>query len=135
MAIDQRSRRLLIGCRNKMAAVVDADSGAVVATIPIGEGVDANAFDPVTNLGFSSNADGTLTVIHEEAPDRFRVVANVSTRPGARTMALDEKTHAIYLATARFGPTLAPTAEQPHPRPAVLKDTFVILSVSRTGAS
>ncbi len=133
MAIDRAHHRLLSGCDNKMAAVVSTDDGRVVTTVPIGEGVDANAFDPGTGLGFSSNGggDGTLTVIREETPDRFSVVANVPTRKGARTMALDEKTHTVYLATAQFGPPPAATAEQPHPRPSILPNTFTILVVSR----
>lgn len=132
MAIDRKHHRILSGCDNKLAAVVDTDSGRVVTTVPIGEGVDANAFDPATDLGFSSNGgDGTLTVIREETPDRFTVVENVPTRKGARTMALDEKTHTLYLATAQFGPPPAPTAEQPHPRPTILPGTFTILVMGR----
>lgn len=132
MAIDRRSHRLLAGCANQMAAWVDAGSGRVVATVPIGKGVDANAFDPGTGLAFSSNGgDGTLTVIREDAPDRLTVVENVPTRRGARTMALDEKTHTLFLATARFGPAPAPTPEQPHPRPAIVPGSFVILVVGR----
>jgi DNA-binding beta-propeller fold protein YncE len=131
MAIDRQHHRLLVGCSNKLAAVVDTESGKVVTTVPIGDGVDANAFDPGTGLGFSSNGEGTLTVIKEETPDRFTVAENVPTRRGARTMALDEKTHTVYLPTAQFGPPPAATAEQPHPRPAILPDSFVILVVSR----
>jgi WD40 repeat protein len=131
MAIDRKHRRLLSGCDNKIAAVVDTESGKVVTTVPIGEGVDANAFDPGTGLGFSSNGrDATLTVIREETPDRFTVAENVPTRKGARTMALDEKTHTVYLVTAQFGPAPAPTAEQPRPRPTILPNTFTILVVS-----
>jgi DNA-binding beta-propeller fold protein YncE len=131
MAIDRKHHRLLSGCDNKMAAVVNTDNGKVVTTVPIGAGVDANAFDPGTGLGFSSNGEGTLTVIREETPDRFSVVENVPTRKGARTMALDEKTHTAYLATAQFGPAPAATAEQPRPRPAILPNSFTILVVSR----
>jgi len=131
MAIDRKHHRLLIGCANKMAAVVDTEGGKVVTTVPIGEGVDANGFDPGTELGFSSNGEGTLTVIHEETPDRWSVVENVPTRKGARTMALDEKTHNVFLSTAKFGPAPAPTAEQPRPRPTILPDTFTVLVVSR----
>ena len=132
MAIDRKHHRLLIGCDNKLAAVLNYDNGKVVTTVPIGAGVDANAFDPGTGLGFSSNGgDGTLTVLREESPDRFTVVENVPTRKGARTLALDEKTHTLYLATAEFGPPPAATAEQPHPRPAILPDTFTILVVGR----
>jgi DNA-binding beta-propeller fold protein YncE len=131
MAIDRKHHRLLVGCSNKLAAVVDTESGKVVTTVPIGDGVDANAFDPGTSLGFSSNGEGTLTVIQEETPDKFTVAENVPTRRGARTMALDEKTHNVYLATAKFGPPPAATAEQPRPRPSILPDSFVILVVSR----
>jgi DNA-binding beta-propeller fold protein YncE len=131
MAIDRKHHRLLVGCSNKLAAVVDTESGKVVTTVPIGDGVDANAFDPGTSLGFSSNGDATLTVIKEETPDKFTVVENVPTRRGARTMALDEKTHNVYMVTAKFGPPPAATAEQPHPRPTILPDSFVILVVSR----
>jgi DNA-binding beta-propeller fold protein YncE len=131
MAIDRKHHRLLSGCANKLAAIVDSESGKLVGTVPIGDGVDANAYDPGTGLAFSSNgADGTLTVIREEAPDRFAVGATVPTRKGARTLALDEKTHKVFLATAQFGPAPAPTAEQTHPRPAILPDTFTILVVS-----
>jgi DNA-binding beta-propeller fold protein YncE len=104
MAIDRKSHRLFIGCGNRRMVVVDTAGGKTVATLPIGEGVDANGFDPGTNLAFSSNGDGTLTVVSEESPDTFRVLENVATQRGARTMALDEKTHRIFLATADFGP-------------------------------
>jgi len=132
LAFDRKHRRLFAGCSNKMVAVVDADSGKVVTTVPIGPGVDANAFDPETDLVFSSNGgDGTVTVIHEDSPDHYTVVENAATRRGARTMALDEKTHNLFLPTAQFGPPPAPTAEQPRPRPAILPGTFVVLVVSR----
>jgi DNA-binding beta-propeller fold protein YncE len=131
MAIDRVHHRLLIGCANKMAAFMDTESGKVVATVPIGQGVDANAYDSGTKLGFSSNGEGTLTVIRVDTPDSLAVAETVPTRPGARTMALDEKTHKVYLATARFGPPPAATAEQPHPRPPILPDSFVILVVGR----
>jgi hypothetical protein len=81
MAVDTDSARLFIGCDNKMMAVVDAKSGKVIATVPVGEGVDANRFDPGTRLAFSSNGDtGTLTVVHEDTPDKYTVVENVTTR-------------------------------------------------------
>ena len=127
MAIDRAHGRLFVGCANKMMAVVDASTGKVIATVPIGEGVDANAFDPGTSLAFSSNGDGTLTVVREKTPGDFSVVANVPTRRGARTMALDEKTHRVYLATADFGPPPSPTADQPHPRPGIVPGSFTIL--------
>ena len=129
MAIDRAHKRLFIGCGNKLMAVVDAATGKVVTTVPIGEGVDANGFDPALALAYSSNGDGTLTVVHEDAPDKYTVIANVPTRPRARTMAVDEKTHRVFLATAEFGPPPSPTAEQPRPRPPMVPDTFTILVV------
>ena len=133
MAIDRAHKRLFVGCGNKLMAVVDAATGKVVTTVPIGEGVDANGFDPALALAYSSNGDGTLTVVHEDAPDKYTVVANVPTKPRARTMAVDEKTHRVFLATAEFGPPPSPTAEQPRPRPPMVPDTFTILVVG--GAS
>ncbi len=127
LAIDRKNRRLFAGCDNKMMAVVDADSGKVIATPAIGEGVDANRFDPETNLAFASCGQGVLTVVKEESPDTFAVVQNVHTEPGARTMALDEKTHNVVLVTAKFGPPPAPTADNPHPRRSTVPGTFVVL--------
>ncbi len=127
LAMDREHRRLFAGCENKMMAVVDVDAGKVIATPPIGEHVDANRFDPGTQLAFSSNGDGTLTIVHEDAPDKFTVVENVATKRGARTMALDPKTHDVYLVTADFGPAPAATADNPRPRPAILPGSFVVL--------
>lgn len=131
LAIDREHRRLFAGCDNKMMAVVDADSGQVLATPTIGEGVDAAGFDPKTGLAFASCGEGVLTVIKEESPDKFAVVENVPTQKGARTMALDTKTHTVYTVTAQFGPPPAPTAENPHPRRSIVPDSFVVLVVSR----
>jgi DNA-binding beta-propeller fold protein YncE len=104
LAASWKTRRLFAGCGNKMMAVIDADSGKIVATVPIGEGVDANAFDPETNLAFASTGDGNLTVVHANAPDNFPVAATVPTKKSARTMALDAKAHAIFLSAADFDP-------------------------------
>ena len=131
MAMDRDHRRLFSGCHNRMMVVMYADSGKVVATPPIGQGVDANAFDPGTGLAFSSNGDGTLTVVRQESPDKYSVVDSVQTQRGARTMALDLKTHNVYLVTAEFGPPPAPTADQPRPRPSMVPGSFVVLVVSR----
>lgn len=131
LAMDTIHRRLFVGCHNQMMAVVDADSGKVLATPAIGQGVDANAFDPGTQLAFSSNGDGTLTVVHEDTPEQFAVVANVPTQRGARTMALDLKKHRIFLVTAEFGPPPAPTPEHPHPRPIAKPGSFTLLVVAR----
>jgi DNA-binding beta-propeller fold protein YncE len=131
MAFDAAHRRLFIGCHNKKMMVLDSENGHVVATLPIGEGVDANAFDAKSALAFASCGDGTLAVVHEDSPDSFRVVENVSTQRGARTMALDEKTHRIFLATAEFGPPPPATPDRPNPRPSVVPGSFTILVVGR----
>jgi hypothetical protein len=86
--------------------------------------------DEETSLAFSSNGDGTLTVIHEDSPDKFSVVEDVVTQKGARTMALDPKTHRIYLVTADFGPPPSPTPDKPHPRPSIVAGSFRLLVVS-----
>ena len=127
LAIDRAHHRLFSVCRNRLMAVSDAASGRVIATVPIGEGVDGAAFDPATGLAFASNGDGSITVVHEESPAAFRVIATVPTRRGARTVALDQKTHRLFTVTADLGPTPAPTAEQPHPRPSVVPGTFTLL--------
>ncbi|MGB6431039.1 MAG: hypothetical protein WBF06_10665 [Candidatus Acidiferrales bacterium] len=130
MAIDRAHRRLFIGCHNQLMAVMDADSGKVVATLPIGSGVDANRFDPGTQLAFSSNGDGTLTVVKEITPDSFQLVGNVPTQQGARTMEVDLSTHYVYVVTASFGPAPAPTADMPRPRPPILPDTFIVIELA-----
>jgi DNA-binding beta-propeller fold protein YncE len=127
MAFDEKSRRLFVGCRNKMMAVVDSGSGRVVTTVPIGEGVDANAFDPSAGLAFASCGDGTLTVAHEDSPDKLTVVQSVVTQKSARTMALDPKTHKVFLTAAQFGPPRSLTPGEPRPRPAMVPGSFVVL--------
>jgi YVTN family beta-propeller protein len=131
LAFDRKHRRLFSVGSNKLMAVVNADTGKVVTTVPIGSGVDAAAFDPETGLVFSSNGDGTLTVVHEDSPDKYSVVENVTTRRGARTMTLDPKTHRVYLVTAEFGPPPAPTPERPRPRPSIVPGSFTLLVVGR----
>src|SRR6266436_987259 len=126
LAIDRKNRRLFSGCDNKMMAVMDADSGKVVATPPVGDGVDANGFDPATQLAFASTGDGTLTVVHEDSPDKFTVVENVPTKKSARTMALDLKTHNIFLPAADFDPP-APGERRGKMKP----DSFVLLVLGK----
>ncbi len=130
MAIDAVHSRLFIGCHNQMMAIVDAHNGKIVTTVPIGNGVDGTRFDAGTGFVFSSNGDGTLTVVHEDAPDKYTVVENVTTQRGARTMELDPKTHNVYLVTADLKP-VQPTAEKPHPRPAPVPGTFRLLIFSK----
>ena len=131
LAIDAKHRRLFVGCDNKMMAVVNADTGKVLATPAIGDGVDATAFDGETGLAFASCGEGVLTVVREESPEKFSVAENVPTQQGARTMALDTKTHNVYVVTAKFGPPPAPTADNPHPRRTILPDSFVVLVVGK----
>ncbi len=129
LALDIKHHHVYSGCHNKIMTVLDTVSGRVIATVPIGAGVDGNGFDPDTGLAFSSNGEGTLTVAGEQSPGKFVVAETVTTERGARTMALDPETHRIYLSTARFGPTPPPTEDQPHPRPALIPDSFVIVVV------
>jgi YVTN family beta-propeller protein len=132
LAMDLEHRRLFSGCDNKMVAVVDAGTGKVIATPEIGDGVDANGFDPGTGFVFSSNGEsGTLTVIHEDTPDKYTVVENVPTQKSARTMTLDAKTHEVFTVAAQFGPRPAATPETPRPRPPVLPNSFVVLVYGR----
>lgn len=131
LAIDRKNRRLFVGCDNKMMAVVDADSGKVLATPPIGEGVDATAFDDATGLAFASCGEGVLTVVKEESPDKFSVAENVPTQQGARTMALDSETHNVFVVSAKFGPPPAATADNPHPRRSIVPDSFVVLVLGK----
>jgi len=100
IAMDHETRRLFVGCRSKVMAVMNADSGKVITTLPIGDHVDATAFDPDTKLIFNSNGEGTITVIHEESADKYSMVETVKTLPKAKTMALDPKTHQLFLSTA-----------------------------------
>ena len=129
LAIDRQHGRLFSVCDGGVMAVTDARTGRAVAKLRIGEGPDAAEFDAAHGLVFSSNGGGTLTVIHEDGPDRYRVVADVPTQKGARTMAFDPATRRVYLVTADFGPAPAPSADQPHPRPAQVPGTFTVLVV------
>ena len=103
MAMDRSNRRLFLGCRSKVMAVMNADTGQVITTLPIGDHVDATAFDPETKLIFNSNGEGTVTVIHQDSPDKYSLVETVKTVPRAKTMALDPRTHRLFLSTAENG--------------------------------
>jgi gamma-glutamyltranspeptidase / glutathione hydrolase len=128
LALDAAHQRLFSVCQNGILVVTDAASGRRVAELPIGKGPDAAAFDEERGLIFSSNGeDGTLTMIHEDDPDHYSVIADVATQESARTMALDARTHQIYLVAARFGAPPQPSAGQPHPRPPVLDGSFKVL--------
>ena len=127
LAIDAAHEILIVGCHNKLMAFVDGNSGKVLGTVPIGQGVDANRFDPVTGYAFASCGDGTLSIAHEDSPTSFSLVEMIQTQRGARTMALDYATHTVYLVTAEFGPAPGATPDNPRPRPAILPDTFTLL--------
>jgi len=131
LAYAAAARRLYAPCGNRMMAVVDADSGKVVATPAIGARPDATAYDDARRLAFSSNDDGTLTIVADRGGDKYEVIQNVETEKGARTMALDEKTHAAYLSGAQLGPPPAATPENPKPtgHPTSLPGTFHVIVV------
>jgi hypothetical protein len=123
MAIDLKNHRLFLGCGgSKTMVMLDSASGKVITSVPIGQGVDANAFDPGTGLAFSSCGDGTTTIAHEDTPDKLTVVQTLETQRGSRTMTIDPKTHKIYLAAAKFE---APAEGQR--RGKMVPDSFKIL--------
>ncbi|HEK86636.1 MAG TPA: YncE family protein [Candidatus Aminicenantes bacterium] len=126
LAIDLKNQRLFSVC-DKILVISDAAKGQVVATVPIGRGPDAVRYDPKLALVFSSNGDGTLTIVQQIGPDKYAVLETVKTAPRARTMELDPKTHHLFLATAEFGPAPAPTKDQPHPHPQVIPGSFMVL--------
>jgi len=131
MAADLAHGRIFSGCDNKMIAVTDMKTGKAVAQFPIGEGVDANRFDPATGLVFSSNGEsGTLTIAHEDSRNKFTVLQDLKTAGGARTMELDEKSHLVYVVTADRKPGM-PTADRPKPRPVPVPGTFRLLVLGR----
>src|SRR6266516_4475204 len=132
LAIDRKHHRLFAACANKLMAVVNADNGHLITTLPTGSGADGAEFDASSQTAFNPNGgDGTLTVIHEDSPDKFSVVENVPTQRGARTMTLDPKSHKLFLITAEFGPPPAPTAERPRPRPSIIPGSFTLLVVGK----
>jgi len=130
LAIDLEARRLFSVCSNNKMAVVNADSGQVITTVAIGNGPDAAAYDPGRKLVFSSNGEGNLTVVRQDGPDKYTVIATVSTERSARTMALDAKTHKIYLSAAQLGAAPEATPDNPHPRPKMVPGSFHVLVVS-----
>ena len=127
LAIDRAHHVLFSVCRNGFMGVSDATAGRLVTTVPIGRGVDAARFDPGTQLAFASNGDGTLTVVHEDAPDKYTVVGTAATKQGARTMEIDLVSHRVFTVTADFGPAPAPTPGQRPSRPPVIPGSFALL--------
>jgi YVTN family beta-propeller protein len=133
LAMDIKNRRLFSGCHNKLMVVTDADSGKLLASLPIGEGVDGCSFDAGSQLAFSSNGDGTLTVVHEDTPDKYVVAQDAVTQKFARTMTLNPGNHDVYLVTAEVQilplPADAPAGTRPQRN--VLPGTFTVLVMSR----
>lgn len=131
MAMDREHRRLFIGGRNKILAIMNADTGKIIQTFPIGDGVDANIYEPETGRLFTSTREGTIHIYHEDSPDKFTPLETVTTELGAKTMGLDPNTHNLFLDTVDFGPAPAPTAERPNPPPTPVSGTFRMLVYGR----
>lgn len=123
LAFDNENERLFSVCANKMMTVLDAVTGKVITTLPTGEKSDGAAFDPEKGIVYSSNGDGTLTIIKEQNKDSFKVLENFKTQKGAKTITLNKKTHHIYLPTAQF------TEQQDEEKPKVVAGTFIILDI------
>lgn len=132
LAIDVDSHRLFSACNNQRMVVLDSVSGKLIGAVPIGEHVDGAAFDPWLKRAYASCGDGTLIVIQETSPDTFQALESVPTQRGARTIALDARTHHLFLPTAEFGETPEPTADNPRPRPSIKPGSFVVLDVAPT---
>ncbi len=127
LAIDLKTNRLFAVCHNELMIVIDSKTGKVVAQVPIGKRVDGVVFDPELKMAFSSNGEGSITVVKEISPSEFKVIETIKTEPGARTIALDQKTHHVFVSTAQYGETPAATKENPNPRPKVVPGTFMVL--------
>jgi DNA-binding beta-propeller fold protein YncE len=130
MALDTAHHRLFSGCRSGVMAVSDYQSGKVVATVPIGAGVDGAGFDAASGNAFATNADGTLTVIHQDTPDQYHVVENLQTPPGSRNMGLDPTNHRVFVVSAKFGPAPGGRGRGP-----VLPGSFTLLVIERDPAA
>src|SRR5882672_10041673 len=128
MAIDTAHHRLFSGCRSGVMAVSDYQAGKVVATAPIGAGVDGVGYDAASGDAFAANADGTLTVVHQDAPDKYHVIQTLQTAPGARNMGLDPTNHRVFIVSAKFGPA-PPGANRG--RGAVLPGSFTLMVIER----
>ena len=131
LGLDAEHNRVFSGCHNRTMTVLDTATGKVIATLPIGEKVDGNGFDAGTGLAFSSNGDGTLTVMNEASPGNFEIVETVITQRGSRTMAVDPITHNIYLPAAQFSQPKESTQGDSKQRPVMVKDSFEVLVVGK----
>jgi DNA-binding beta-propeller fold protein YncE len=127
LAIDRKNNRLFSACHSGVIMILDAKTGAIISQVPIGQRVDGVVFDPELKMAFSSNREGTITVVQENSANEFKVLETITTAPAARTIALDPETHHIFVSTAQLGEVPAATAENPNPRPKVIPDTFMVL--------
>jgi YVTN family beta-propeller protein len=127
IALDAAHHRLFAGCHNKMMVMLDTETGKVVANVPIGAGVDGCAFDDSSQLAFASCGDGTTTIAKEETPKKLTVIQTLKTERGARTMALNSKTHRIYLPSAQFQPPPSPSPGASPARPTIVPNTLKLL--------
>jgi len=134
IALDAVHHRLFSACHNKTMAMLDTETGKVVSTVPIGAGVDGCAFDETTQLAFASCGDGTTTIAKEETPEKLTVVQTLKTERGARTMAIDPKTHRIYLPTAQFQPPPSPAPGASPARPTIVPNTLKLLVYGPSGS-
>jgi DNA-binding beta-propeller fold protein YncE len=132
LAIDREHRRLFsAGRKAQVLVMMDADSGKVIQSFPIGAGVDAVAYDPATKLIFASTRDGVVSVFHQDSPDKYSSVDTIKTEFGAKTMGLDTKTHKLFLDTSDFAPAPSATAERPNPQQSAIFGTFRVLVYGR----
>ena len=131
IALDRETHRLFTVCHNEWMIILNSDNGQIVAQVPIGKRVDGVVFDPSTKLAYSSNGEGSISIVQEVSANEFKLVETVKTEVGARTIAFDPKTHHVFVSTAQYGETPAATTENPRPRPKVVPGTFMILELGK----
>jgi DNA-binding beta-propeller fold protein YncE len=131
LAMDRETHRLFTVCHNERMMVLDSDNGKVIAQVPIGKRVDGVVFDPSTKLAFSSNGEGSITIVKEISANEFTALETVKTEVGARTITWDPRTHHVFVSTAQYGTAPAPTTENPRPRPPVVAGTFMVLELGK----
>jgi len=127
LAYNPKTNRLFSVCHNELMMVVDSNTGEIIAKVPIGKRVDGAVFDPASKRIFSSNGEGSISVVEEISENEYRLVQTIETVRGARTITIDPKTHHVFLSTAEYGPAPAATSDNPNPRPTIVPGTFMIL--------
>lgn len=131
IAMDRETHRLFSVCHNEWMIVLDSDNGKIIAEVPIGKRVDGVVFDSSTKQAFSSNGEGSISIVQEVSANEFKSIGTVKTEVGARTIAFDSKTHHVFVSSAQYGETPAATTENPRPRPKVVPGTFMILELGK----